>query len=211
MRKSARPYLAALLLGALLIPPAPLASQVSARPSVAFLVAVQTEALARNAFGALLPGSTFAPHAGRPPEPAAEPAPQGPVAQVAPRSAQPAKKPAYHVVASGDTLWSLAGRYRTSVGALARDNGVSETAILQLGQRLAVAGGTAAARPSAARPAAARPSSTITVRSGQTLSDIAQAYGVSTRALVEANGLSSAHRIRAGQRLTIPGRAAAAA
>jgi murein DD-endopeptidase MepM/ murein hydrolase activator NlpD len=211
MRKTARPYLAALLLGALLIPPGPLASQASAKPSVAFLVAVQTEALARNAFGALLPGPTLVPSAARPQKPIAKPASPTPVAQVTPRSAQPARKPAYHVVASGDTLWSVARRYGTSVGALVRANGLSETAILQLGQRLAVERGTPAARPSAARPAASRQSSAITVRAGQTLSDIAQANGVSTRALVEANGLRSAHVIRAGQRLIIPGRAAAAA
>jgi murein DD-endopeptidase MepM/ murein hydrolase activator NlpD len=219
MRKAARPYFAAFALGALLIPPGTLDSQVSAKPSVAFLVAVQTEAMARNAFGAL-PGSRLlarqAPAASRILGPARTPA-----AQVTPTQPSPAAtKPSYHVIVSGDTLWTLARRYGTSVAALARSNGLSETATLRLGRRLAVDGtvvvrtktpaSASSGRSSASRPAASRQSVTLTVKSGQTLSDIAQAYGVSTRTLVEANGLRSAHRIREGQRLTIPGRAASA-
>jgi len=214
MRKTARPYCAALVLGALLIPPGSLGSHVSAKPSVAFLVAVQTEAIARNAFGALRPGPRLL---------AAQAPSRGDGAVVAVKArqvAQPAKKPAYHTIVSGDTLWSLARQYGTSVAALARTNGLSETATLQLGRRLAVDAAAAvrsktpasasAGRSPAPRPAASRSSLTITVQSGQTLSDIAQAYRVSTRTLVEANGLRSAHRIREGQRLIIPGRAASA-
>lgn len=42
------------------------------------------------------------------------------------------------------------------------------------------------------------------VQSGQTLSQIAQAYGVSVSVLVEENGLKSADAIYAGQKLFIP-------
>ncbi len=51
------------------------------------------------------------------------------------------------------------------------------------------------------------------VRRGDTLGKIAQRFGVSQRELVVANGLRSAHRIRAGQVLTLPlrGRARALA
>ncbi len=42
------------------------------------------------------------------------------------------------------------------------------------------------------------------VKSGQTLSQIASAYGVTTRVLVEENGLKSADAIYAGQKLFIP-------
>jgi membrane-bound lytic murein transglycosylase D len=48
------------------------------------------------------------------------------------------------------------------------------------------------------------------VRPGETLSSIARRYGVSTRALQRENGLRSANRIHAGQRLKIPGRAGSA-
>ncbi len=52
---------------------------------------------------------------------------------------------------------------------------------------------------------AGSPSGTHRVRSGETLSTIARRYGVSTRALAQANGLRSVHRIRVGQRLRVPG------
>jgi membrane-bound lytic murein transglycosylase D len=42
------------------------------------------------------------------------------------------------------------------------------------------------------------------VRSGEALSVIARRYGTSVRAIMRANNLRSAHRIRAGQRLRIP-------
>jgi membrane-bound lytic murein transglycosylase D len=43
------------------------------------------------------------------------------------------------------------------------------------------------------------------VRSGETLSGLAQRYGVSVRALRAANGLSSRATLRAGAKLKIPG------
>ena len=45
---------------------------------------------------------------------------------------------------------------------------------------------------------------THTVRSGQTLSGIASKYGVSQSAILRANNLSNAHRLKLGQKLTIP-------
>ncbi|MCL2102734.1 MAG: transglycosylase SLT domain-containing protein [Syntrophorhabdaceae bacterium] len=48
--------------------------------------------------------------------------------------------------------------------------------------------------------------SSVTVRKGQTLSRIARNHGVSVAALAKANGLSTNSTIKAGSRLTIPGR-----
>jgi LysM repeat protein len=42
------------------------------------------------------------------------------------------------------------------------------------------------------------------VEDGQTLSEIAAVYRVTTRAIVEANGLTNPDQIRAGQKLFIP-------
>ena len=49
-----------------------------------------------------------------------------------------------------------------------------------------------------------RPDVTHRIRRGETLSAIAAQYGVSTRELVQLNGLRSQHRIRAGQTLRLP-------
>lgn len=58
-------------------------------------------------------------------------------------------------------------------------------------------------RTSAARPLA------VTLGEGQTLWSLARAHGTSVDAIVEANGLRDADRVRAGTRLVIPGRTAA--
>ena len=50
----------------------------------------------------------------------------------------------------------------------------------------------------------------VTLGEGQTLWSLARAHGVSVEAIVEANGLRDADRVRAGRRLVIPGRTAAA-
>jgi LysM repeat protein len=44
-----------------------------------------------------------------------------------------------------------------------------------------------------------------TVTSGETLSQIAERYGLSVAALADANGITDVHGIRAGQTLTLPG------
>ena len=46
---------------------------------------------------------------------------------------------------------------------------------------------------------------TVTVQSGETLSEIADRYGVSTRQLMRLNGLRYSDYIEAGSRLKIPG------
>ena len=46
---------------------------------------------------------------------------------------------------------------------------------------------------------------TITVQSGETLSEIADRYGVSTRQLMRQNGLRNADHVEAGSRLEVPG------
>ena len=46
---------------------------------------------------------------------------------------------------------------------------------------------------------------TITVRPGQTLSDIADDYGVSVRQLMQMNGIRDSNHVESGSRLTVPG------
>ena len=48
---------------------------------------------------------------------------------------------------------------------------------------------------------------TVTVQSGETLSEIADRYGVSTRQLVRLNGLRNANHVEVGQTLKLPSNA----
>lgn len=109
--------------------------------------------------------------------------------------------PAAHVVASGETLSSIAGRYGLTVADLQSWNGIRDASRVVVGQRLNLAApGSAPAEPSAA--ASTR---THTVVSGDTVSEIASRYGVSSSDLMAWNGIRDARSLRVGQRLTVRG------
>lgn len=97
-------------------------------------------------------------------------------------------------VRPGDNLAAIARRYGVGTRELASANRLRNPDRLMPGQTLEIPGGHA----SASRP------SVYTVRRGDTLSRIAQRFGVSQRELASINGLSSRHVIRAGQQLRLP-------
>ena len=60
-----------------------------------------------------------------------------PVANTKPKSqSSTTKKPAYHVVKSGDTLYAIARKYHTTVAKLCELNHIKESGILSLGQKI---------------------------------------------------------------------------
>ncbi len=101
-----------------------------------------------------------------------------------------------HTVVRGDTLYSIANRYQTSVDALRQHNSLGSTAI-RPGQELRIPGTRSSG-------ATARNSATYTVRAGDSLSTIASRHGTSVQALRAHNGLRS-NTIQPGQQLRIPG------
>ena len=109
----------------------------------------------------------------------------------------------YHVVSRGDTLWDLARIYDTSMHAIQSINGLRSAHRLRVGQRLEIPGKPPATR--ASKKAADQKHVYHRVRPGETLSTIADRYKVSLAALQRANSIRNRHRIRAGQRLRIPG------
>ena len=107
-----------------------------------------------------------------------------------------------HVVSKGDTLYSVARRYGTTVNAIVQANGLPNSNRIYVGQRLVVP------TSGATQPAAA--SGTYVVQRGDTLSSIAYRHGVSVQALAGANNIYNYNLIRSGQRLVIPGAGATA-
>ena len=102
-----------------------------------------------------------------------------------------------HTVRSGDSLYTIARKYGTSVDRIRKDNGISGNNI-RVGQKLKIRGGTRTA--SAGSSGSTR---THRVKSGDTLYGIARQYGVSVGAIEEANGLKTTN-LRPGQKLKIP-------
>lgn len=111
-------------------------------------------------------------------------------------AAQVAVKGSYHRVRRGETLSEIARDFGVSTRRLQELNGLGRSTLIKAGQQIRVRGATATARNVGSRK--------HTVRRGDTLSEIAEKYGVSVSALREANGLHSS-AIRAGSKLTIPG------
>ncbi len=107
-----------------------------------------------------------------------------------------------HTVRRGESLYTIARRYGSTVTAIRRANHLRRS-LIRPGQRLIVPRGI---RHTGPRRTVRTAGPTYVVRQGDTLWDIARAAGVSVRTLAAANGLSTRSTIRPGQRLTIPGR-----
>ncbi|HID86085.1 MAG TPA: LysM peptidoglycan-binding domain-containing protein [Anaerolineae bacterium] len=111
--------------------------------------------------------------------------------------APPAEGPAVHVVQRGETLFSIARRYGTTVEAIVLANRLSDASTIYAGQHLVIP-----------TPAGSTPSASAghyTVRPGDTLIAIALRFGTSPVAIAQANNLRHPSLIYVGQQLAIPG------
>ncbi|MYA04587.1 MAG: LysM peptidoglycan-binding domain-containing protein [Caldilineaceae bacterium SB0664_bin_22] len=104
-----------------------------------------------------------------------------------------------HVVRTGDTLYSIAARYGTTVDAIVALNGLSSGTYIHVGQVLRIPG-TSGASASGGTGCSA----THVVQAGENLLAIALWYEVSMAAIVSANGIANANQIGIGQELCIP-------
>ena len=121
------------------------------------------------------------------------------------------EKMASHKVKRGETLASLAKQYQTSQQTIVQANKLKKAANIKPGMVLLVPSKspspTAKASPAPSKPAKAKKSEpvvvTYVVKSGDSLYNIANRYGVTTKKIQEVNKLTS-FNITIGQNLTIP-------
>jgi LysM repeat protein len=111
---------------------------------------------------------------------------------------------ANYTVKSGETLSELAERYNTSVQRLVQINNLNSPDDLWAGSRIQV---PAPPKPPS-QPAVNKNASKHQVQPGDSLSLIAQRYGVSMQSLIAINSLSDPNRLEVGRTLTLRGSSA---
>jgi membrane-bound lytic murein transglycosylase D len=123
-----------------------------------------------------------------------------------PVSRLPQRTYVYHRVRPGQTLSSIARRYRTSVGAIMRANNMRRSNFIRAGKRLKIPqrGYAFAKSNTPAKPGTAPSTGKHYVRKGDSLWNIANRYGTTVKKIQQLNHLSSSH-LHIGQGLKIPG------
>jgi LysM repeat protein len=127
----------------------------------------------------------------------------------------PTPEPYRYMVATGDTLNSIALRFDVSTVAIIEANGLLDPNSLVVGQEIiipgyqpqAASGETASdEEETAAEPAAGATTGVIhVVQPGEGLLEIGRKYGIDANAIAEANNITNRNLLRVGQQLVIPG------
>jgi LysM repeat protein len=126
---------------------------------------------------------------------------------VTPSSAAPAQGPtstSVHLVQLGETLFSIARAYGVNVLEIAKANHLVNPHLLYAGQQLVIPGSAGYVQASYASNLRAS-AAVYTVQPGDTMYSICTRHGTTVAAVAQANNLTNAHMIYAGQKLVIPG------
>jgi len=123
--------------------------------------------------------------------------------QEAPVTARVAEAaPAAYIVAEGDTVSGIAGRFGLQTDLVLAWNGLSADSVIFPGQTLALNGTAGSGSPGpAATPAPG--GQAYEVQAGDTVSGIAERHGLSTQSVLDANNLTADSVIRPGQVLVL--------
>lgn len=144
--------------------------------------------------------------------------PSTPSAPTAPAYPPPPSAPTtkIYTIQKGDTLSKIAKTQGTTVAALKRANNLTSD-FIRVGQKLKIPSPQASGQRPTPSDVDDGESTVITasgvthiVKAGETPAEIAKQYGVTTKALLAANGNPDPRRLKIGQKLVIPLRPAEA-
>ena len=112
-----------------------------------------------------------------------------------------ASTPGKHVVRAGENLFRIALRYGVTVEAVAKANGITNAALIYVGQVLTIPGGTPGGTPPAPPSGGEK---VHIVQPGENLFRIALKYNYSQYYLAQYNGIANPSLIYVGQVIRIP-------
>ena len=127
-----------------------------------------------------------------------------------------------HMVAKGETIYSISRLYKVSQDELMRHNKLADASKLQAGMRLVIPGKTSETKTSSETkvnnpvpvittvPVPSPAVSQYTVSKNDTLYSIARSHGVTLQALRDINGFSKNYVLKAGEKIKIPKSASSA-
>jgi LysM repeat protein/predicted nucleic acid-binding Zn ribbon protein len=108
-----------------------------------------------------------------------------------------------HTVKSGETVSTIAKLYGTTIQAILKANGLTGSSLLKIGQELIIPLPVANTSTPTVTPTPSPTPFLYTIKSGDTLSVIAQRYKTTVEALMQANGITDATRIHIGTKIKI--------
>ncbi len=109
-----------------------------------------------------------------------------------------------YTVKSGDTLSEIAQRQGMSLSELYSINGINQSHVLKVGEKLKVYSTSSSSNSnSSSSSTASKNIVTYTVKSGDTLSEIAQRQGMSLSELYSINGINQSHVLKVGEKLKL--------
>lgn len=113
----------------------------------------------------------------------------------------------YYRVRRGDTLGGIARKFRTRIARIRELNNMSRRrTMIRLGQKLKIPDGPARPKKRSSQQSVAKatgPGKYHVVRKGETLSEIAERYGVGLSSVRSWNGLGRRSMIRIGQKIRV--------
>jgi LysM repeat protein len=113
-------------------------------------------------------------------------------------------------VKEGETLSEIADRLGVPMARLLQINNISNPDLVEAGRVLHIPGGTQASGSARSTGGGGGGGGSVTVRPGETLSEIASRHGMSVDRLMAINGIRNADHVEAGQSLRVSGRVASA-